>query len=256
MKYPLFQHFGRNEIGRDFAVGDIHGCYAALDRLLNRIDFDKSRDRLFCVGDLMDRGPTSERFVEYVDAPWFKVTRGNHDQMMLDAEQDEGSLANWHHNGGSWSLAFTRAELTLWRDRIDTLPLAIEIITPAGKIGIIHADPVVSSWNELKNSIAAVEETRPDGRFYSWHGGLALEKLIWSRELASTLVHASNKNIQMARFPDLEALVIGHTPTRAPVNVSNFWMIDTGAGYARERSRLTVLDLESFECHAEPTYPV
>jgi serine/threonine protein phosphatase 1 len=253
---PLFKRFELNTQGRDFAVGDIHGCYVALDRLLKRVDFDQKKDRLFGVGDLMDRGPTSERFADYLDAPWFKAIRGNHDQMMLDAERDEGALANWHHNGGSWSLAFTASELTLWRDRIDLLPVAIEIMTRAGKVGIVHADPVVPTWRELKASLSVMDQRRDSDRFFSWQGGPQFEKLMWSRELASTLVQAFQKGIDIARFPDLDALIIGHTPLRAPLHIANFWMIDTGAGYPKERSRLTLLDLNTFETYAEPTYPV
>lgn len=256
MKYPLFKRFELNTQGRDFAVGDLHGCYTALDRILRRVDFNSKIDRLFGVGDLVDRGPTSERFSEYVDAPWFHAIRGNHDQMMLDAECDEGAMANWHHNGGTWSLGFTSGELALWRDRIDTLPLAIEVMTPAGKVGLVHADPVVPTWRELKDSLAMVDSRRPDGRFHSWHGGPQLEQLMWSRELASTLVQSIQKKTEVAPFPDLDALIIGHTPLRAPLNTANFWMIDTGAGYAKERARLTLLNLSTFETHAEPTYPI
>ncbi len=46
--------FSRNEIGRDFAVGDIHGCFEHLSRSLKAIDFDEGVDRLFSVGDLVD----------------------------------------------------------------------------------------------------------------------------------------------------------------------------------------------------------
>ena len=49
--------FARNVGGRDFAVGDIHGCFSHLSRSLEAIGFDAAVDRLFSVGDLVDRGP-------------------------------------------------------------------------------------------------------------------------------------------------------------------------------------------------------
>lgn len=250
----LLKKHALNTRGRDFAVGDLHGCYEALDRLLARIGFDPTRDRLFGVGDLVDRGYHSERFADFLDATWFDSTRGNHDQMMIDAEESEEAKANWFHNGGTWSLGFTPTELTLWRDRLDSLPLAIEVATKHGPVGLVHADPMVGTWRELAASLDEVDRLRPPGRFFSWHGSEALADLMWSRELASALVHADSKGIRMAPIPDLHALVIGHTPLRAPLNVANIWMIDTGAGYAKERARLTVLDLQTFEVHAEPTF--
>jgi len=54
-----FPRFACNAVGRDFAVGDIHGCFSHLRRSLEAIGFDASVDRLFSVGDLIDRGPES-----------------------------------------------------------------------------------------------------------------------------------------------------------------------------------------------------
>ncbi len=43
----------------DYLVGDLQGCCDALARLLQRIDFSPSRDRLYLLGDLVNRGPSS-----------------------------------------------------------------------------------------------------------------------------------------------------------------------------------------------------
>ncbi len=48
---------GLNQAGRDFVVGDVHGCFRTLECALLEIEFDPSRDRLFGVGDLVNRGP-------------------------------------------------------------------------------------------------------------------------------------------------------------------------------------------------------
>ena len=42
-----------------YLVGDIQGCDGALDRLLEKIDFSPSRDRVYVLGDLVNRGPGS-----------------------------------------------------------------------------------------------------------------------------------------------------------------------------------------------------
>ena len=40
-----------NRLGRDFVVGDVHGCFRTLERALAALEFDASCDRLFGVGD-------------------------------------------------------------------------------------------------------------------------------------------------------------------------------------------------------------
>lgn len=84
-KHILFLH--ENTQGRDFVVGDIHGCYSHLMTLLKKVDFDSSVDRLFSVGDIFDRGPESFEMVEFVLenlGKWFFMVRGNHDDMFVD----------------------------------------------------------------------------------------------------------------------------------------------------------------------------
>lgn len=58
----ILQRFAVNQSGRDFAVGDIHGCFSKLEAALRRVGFIPEKDRLFSVGDLVDRGPESHRF--------------------------------------------------------------------------------------------------------------------------------------------------------------------------------------------------
>ena len=60
------QRFTRNTTGRDLIVGDIHGCFGRLANALTLIDFDPARDRLFSVGDLVDRGPDSRQVTDWL----------------------------------------------------------------------------------------------------------------------------------------------------------------------------------------------
>ena len=41
----------------DYLVGDLQGCCDALERLLAQIDFSPSRDHVYFLGDLVNRGP-------------------------------------------------------------------------------------------------------------------------------------------------------------------------------------------------------
>ena len=78
------QKLPSNTRGTDYVIGDLHGCFSLLERLLGEVHFDKSRDRLFSVGDLIDRGPESLRCLQLLAEPWFYAVQGNHENMMLN----------------------------------------------------------------------------------------------------------------------------------------------------------------------------
>ena len=69
----------------NYLIGDLQGCDRALGRLLAKIDFSPSRDVLFVLGDLVNRGPESlavlERLMRYGDAA--QCLLGNHDLNLL-----------------------------------------------------------------------------------------------------------------------------------------------------------------------------
>lgn len=67
----------------DWLVGDIQGCDAALQRLLAQIGFSPSRDRLWSLGDVVNRGPGSLAALRRLKAIDARVVLGNHDLHLL-----------------------------------------------------------------------------------------------------------------------------------------------------------------------------
>ncbi len=91
-------------------VGDIQGCAAALDQLLNQAGFSPSRDHVVLLGDLVNRGPDSLGVLQRVARLGAAATSllGNHDLHLLAVSQGVRQL----HKGDTFAdiLKSTQAE--------------------------------------------------------------------------------------------------------------------------------------------------
>jgi serine/threonine protein phosphatase 1 len=89
--------------GRTIAIGDVHGCPAALAALVEAIA-PAADDTIVCLGDYIDRGPNSREVLDQVIALAARCRLipllGNHEEMILAALADPKALESWLRNGG------------------------------------------------------------------------------------------------------------------------------------------------------------
>ncbi|GIW98666.1 MAG: serine/threonine protein phosphatase [Pirellulaceae bacterium] len=89
--------------GRLIAIGDIHGCATALERLIEAIA-PRAEDTLVTLGDYVDRGPDSkgviDRLIDLQQQCRLVALQGNHEEMMLDVVRDHQPYESWLRYGG------------------------------------------------------------------------------------------------------------------------------------------------------------
>lgn len=218
----MIKKFSKNDKGRDLIVGDIHGCFTRLEKALGAIGFDEGKDRLFSVGDLVDRGPECELVVDWLNKPWFHAVRGNHEDYVCRYETVD--IGNWLMNGGGWFISLPSEEQRMIAEAVRLTPYAIELETTSGIVGIVHADAPCSHWAQLPEMLV-----HRNGRDYC----------MWSR---SRIENENDLGVQGVR-----AVVVGHTPLREVRVLGNVMHIDTGGwiGVEGGNYHFTILDADT-----------
>ncbi len=205
-RFPVVCRHAANTVGRDFVVGDLHGCVDALRYLLREIEFDGARDRLFSVGDLIDRGSQSEEALALLDKPWFYAVLGNHEEALCLVA--EGSMRRnwWYGIGGEWADSLSDEALLRYAERLRTLPLVRVVGSGEERFNIVHAE-FFGSDADLDAGVFA-ERVR--------------QQMLWGRELALG-------NGDPARQEGLSVTYCGHTPMREMGRIGSQIFVDTGA---------------------------
>jgi serine/threonine protein phosphatase 1 len=93
---------------RVIAIGDVHGCAAALRALVEAIEPSPS-DTLIPLGDCIDRGPDSRGVIEELlqlrNRCRLVPLLGNHEEMMLNVIDGRPQPDDWYEFGGAATLA-------------------------------------------------------------------------------------------------------------------------------------------------------
>lgn len=276
------QVFEANTKGRDFVIGDLHGSHSILINLLANLSFDGEVDRLFSVGDLVDRGPDNELCLELLREPWFHSVVANHEQMMIQAFHGGYMGHHWVINGGMWAYEYlenfeawkqdqsrkvevgARKLSTKTQDFLQLINLARQLpylITVkrlrGDQVHIIHAelppghvvtDEELSDSDKLK-AIARIQTEYGD--FISW--GRHRFQQFHGYDLKNSLpkVVRAVKYVLGDADDQHSHIISGHTPLHAPMTIFRRTNIDTGAVFsypskAPKWCALTCLDINEW----------
>jgi serine/threonine protein phosphatase 1 len=200
--------------GRTFVVGDIHGEFGLLEDALYKLDFDRSQDHLYSVGDLVDRGPASHAAIKYLREPWFHAVRGNHEQMVIDA-----GGTYWHtSNGGQWFADLDDNTQAKTVAAFKNLPYIMQFTSPSGKqIGVVHAAFNFDSWHDIDAILSHCNVCDSD-----------YNPLLWDRDQVRRAKYSTADNNDFV-VKGIDHIYCGHTPIGYPLTRGNISWIDTGA---------------------------
>lgn len=201
------KHFQANDAGKDYVVGDIHGCTAEFRALLDKVAFSPAVDRVFSVGDLIDRGPDSMGALRLLNEPWFHAVRGNHEAMMVDAlrSDDELAMRQWIANGGAWNYDHHGDELDALLAHVERLPLAIVVGNDGRRFNVVHAE-FIGTDDEL--AAGGFDESKA-----AW--------MLWGRQIVAG-------NVLTSHLPKSPTYV-GHSIVDEVCKFGSHRFIDTGA---------------------------
>ncbi len=99
-----------------YAIGDVHGCFEVLTRLLKQIHFDPAVDQLWFVGDLINRGPQSLETIRFVQTlgPSAQIVLGNHEITFLAIASGGVAYNPKYHQFGALLEAPDKVQIVRW----------------------------------------------------------------------------------------------------------------------------------------------
>jgi len=203
-----------------YVIGDVHGCFYTLQKLLDKLPYDA---QLLFVGDLCDKGKYSKDVIEFVRSKGHSCLKGNHEYLMevyaLDAIYN-GIESPWSTDkryGGVMTLDSYQDNQELLKEHIEwikTLPIYIEI----DKYFITHGFGLPHYENKNDKS---------------YRKNFLLDRYEIGMEVENGMV----------------TNIFGHCVFDEVVSGKNFYAIDTGCAYGK---KLTALQLGTMKTFQEP----
>ena len=211
--------------GRDWVVGDVHGCFRTLSDALRAIEFREGEDRLLSVGDLIDRGPNSIEALAWLEGARFTaVTMGNHEAEMVRL-LTTGEILAPPKPYQQWMRQIARQNLYRWYRALRALPLAITVETAHGRVGIVHCSTWRDSWSATLDTL----EERSIA---------AINMVLLGIDERDKRAGPTGNQVE-----GIDRVIAGHDPCKQVERRGNVWCIDTGAGFPT-MNRLTLARID------------
>lgn len=287
---PIFlKEVPENTKGRDFVVGDMHGCYNELSKLMEYVQFNPQEDRMFSTGDLIDRGPNSLECLSLLKKKWFYPTLGNHEDIFLSRFKmfEEGKTQGFSED----EINFIRDAQRYVPDILE-MPLVYEINHKKwGKVYIVHAEILPEhiidenkddinniEYNRFFESMKKFDFSNQIEKFFNQNKGKEIDyylkqKLIWSRSVIKQfgidhqddLANQDFKFLEDGNFKQRLKIFCGHNIVPFPIKIGQQMYIDTGAAlghvgkavstpiftqFGHKYFTLTMVDVNTGTCYA------
>jgi bis(5'-nucleosyl)-tetraphosphatase (symmetrical) len=165
-----------------YAIGDVQGCFQPLCSLLEQIEFDAARDRLWFVGDLVNRGPDSLATLRFVKGLGHAAVcvLGNHDLHLVAVAEGHAKLR-----------------------KDDTLEPTLEAPDRDGLLAWLRSRPLMHA----------------EGEFAMVHAGLLPA---WTISRALDLAHEVEEELRAPTYGSLLARMYGNEPSRWRDNLAGY----------------------------------
>ena len=228
--------------GRDFVVGDLHGELDTLEAMLEELEFQPGRDRLFALGGLVDCGSRSADVLAWMEGSRITLSvRGNHKQMLLERiKAAVGREVSWRAH--PWfPREVDREEWPRWKAMIDAMPIATTVRTPRGYVGLVHASPTARYWGTTLRKVTAGNKD-------------TIEAALWSSaRTRGDRCRAEQDGVPVdGPIHGAHAVMNRHTIVDEVTVTDNVWHIDTGAGFPKGRLTIARIDTDPIESVTMP----
>lgn len=213
--------------GKIFAIGDIHGCAAKLELLLQRLPFDRAHDRLVFLGDYLDRGPNAKGVLDQLcqlqgDGVQVIPLMGNHEYLLLE----------YHRSGDQTLLPYLRR-------------LGLEsTLESYGGASLSSLASLAFMPKEHRDFLASLLPYWQNEEYIFVHAGLLHDQPLAEQDI-SDLCEVREPFLSQERDYG-KRVIFGHTPFATPLLTPFRTGIDTGAVYG---NLLTAVELPGMHFH-------
>lgn len=261
-----------------YVVGDLQGCHATLQSLLAKLEFSPERDRIWFVGDLVNRGAGSLEVLRWVRTHAQATVLGNHDLHLLAVAAglrqqrpgdtltpileapDRDELLTWlasqpfarrspslDGRGPDWLLVHAGLLPSWTRDEATTLSRAASHALSGNRAGFLEGifsrklrrrDPLLSGVRAL-TTLRCVDA---EGALYADHKGPPAQRPSWTHPW-----HAAPRRAWRGQC----RVLCGHWAAQGLLVGEEVVALDSGCVWGRELSAYRLEDGETFSVAAE-----